>query len=123
MTTVQRDFARELRKRQTSAEDALWQQLRGGRLGPRFKRQVPIGPYVVDFFCFAAKLVVEVDGAQHDVEAEYDARRTAELEAQGLAVIRVRNQDVRERLDHVLDQIRSAFRPAGANWSKRSPSP
>ena len=89
MTTADRTFARSLRRRQTSAEDLLWQQVRGRRIGHKFRRQVPVGCYVVDFFCFDAKLVVEIDGTQHEAEAIYDARRTAELEAQGLVVLRV----------------------------------
>lgn len=111
MTTEQRAFARELRHRQTSTEDLLWQQLRGRRLGgQKFRRQVPIGPYTVDFLCFAAKLVVEIDGAHHGEQAGYDERRTAEIEAQGFTVMRVSNMDVRDRLDDVLVRIAEALR-------------
>lgn len=110
MTTPQRDFARELRRRQTSTEDLLWQQLRGRRLGHKFRRQVPVGRYTVDFLCFAAKLVIEIDGAQHAATAEYDAARTAEIEAQGLRVIRFTNREIRERLDDVLLRIAAALR-------------
>lgn len=113
MTTEQRQFARDLRKRQTSAEDMLWRELRGRRLGGfKFRRQAPIGPYTVDFICAATKLIVEIDGAQHTAEAEYDARRTTELEAQGLEVIRFSNLEVRERFDDVLSRIAAALRPA-----------
>jgi very-short-patch-repair endonuclease len=105
MTTPQRDFARQLRWRQTSAEELLWQQFRGRRLGAKFRRQVPLGPFTVDFLCVSAKLVVEVDGTQHAVERDYDERRTREIEAQGLRVIRFTNQQVRERLDDVLSAI------------------
>lgn len=110
MTTAQRDFARQLRRRQTSAEELLWQQLRGSRLGVKFRRQVPLGPYTVDFLCVSAKLVVEVDGAQHKAEQDYDERRTRELETQGLKVIRFTNQQVRERLDDVLAAIARELR-------------
>lgn len=111
MTTAQRDFARKLRHRQTSAEDELWQALRGRRLGGcKFRRQAPIGPYVVDFLCFDAKLIVEVDGKQHAELADYDARRTAELEAQGFVVIRVANTEARERLDDAMVRIQAALR-------------
>ena len=66
MTTEPRRFARTQRRNQTSAEDALWQQLRGPRLaGTKWRRQVTFGPYTVDFLCLAAKLIVEVDGRQH----------------------------------------------------------
>jgi very-short-patch-repair endonuclease len=110
MTTAQRDFARTLRRRQTSAEDLLWQQLRGRRLGLKFRRQVPIAGYVVDFFCFDAKLMIELDGRQHAMEAEYDVRRTAELEAHGLTILRFRNEAVRNNLDGVLACIQQVLR-------------
>ena len=110
MTTSQRDFARTLRRRQTSAEDLLWQQLRGRRLGLKFRRQVPIAGYIVDFFCFDAKLVIELDGRQHAIEAEYDARRTAELEAHGVTILRFRNEAVRDDLGGVLARIQQAVR-------------
>ncbi len=111
MTSEQRGFARELRRRQTSAEDLLWQQLRGRRLlGRKFRRQVPIGAYVVDFLCFDAKLIVEIDGKQHGWAADYDDRRTAEIEALGFSVIRFTNTEVRERLDDVMIRIKAALK-------------
>jgi very-short-patch-repair endonuclease len=109
MTTEQRSFARTLRKHPTSAEDTLWQALRGRKLaGLKFKRQVPLLSYTVDFFCFDRKLVVELDGRQHGWHAEYDDCRTAELEAFGLQVIRFRNAEVMGDLDAVLDRITQA---------------
>ena len=112
MTTEPRTFARELRKRQTSAEEMLWHQLRGGRRhGAKFRRQVPIAGYVVDFVCVGAKLIVEVDGRQHAWDAEYDAGRTRVLEGMGFAILRVTNEDVRDRLAAVLDRIDAALRP------------
>jgi len=76
-----RQFAWPLRQTPTRAEDALWQALRGRRLqGLKFKRQVPILAYTVDFFCFDRKLVVEIDGQQHGWFATYDANRTAKIE-------------------------------------------
>lgn len=111
MTTQQREFARDLRKRQTSAEELVWRALRGRRLGGwKFRRQVPVAGYVVDFLCFDAKLAVEIDGHQHDQAPGYDARRTAELEAQGFTIVRFTNTDVRERLDAVLFRIEAALR-------------
>src|SRR5919202_396192 len=96
MTTEPRTFARTLRRQQTSSEELLWQQLRGRRLdGFKFRRQVPIGRYVVDFLCLHAKLIVEVDGRQHGWEADYDAERTRTLEGMGFVVLRVSNEDVR----------------------------
>jgi len=68
----------------TDAEQKLWCRLRGGRLnGLKFRRQHPVPPYIVDFYCMEAKLVVELDGSQHD--ADVDAARTAALEGGGLA--------------------------------------
>ena len=114
MTTEPRAFARRLRRQATAFEDGLWQQLRGRRLaGTKWRRQAPVSPYVVDFLCPAARLVVEVDGAQHGADALYDARRSAELEAQGLTVIRFTNAQVRDRLPWVLDAIRQALTDAG----------
>jgi very-short-patch-repair endonuclease len=110
MTTEPRTFARTLRRRQTSSEELLWQQLRGRRLGGfKFRRQVPIGGYVVDFLCIPAKLIVEVDGRQHGWEADYDAERTRALEGMGFVVHRVSNEDVRGNLAAVLARIRGAL--------------
>ena len=85
--TVQR--ARALRANQTSAEGRLWGELRGRKLGGwKWRRQAPIGRYIVDFYCPAARLIVELDGSHHLDQQGYDARRTTFLEAQGLTVIR-----------------------------------
>ena len=89
----------------------LWQQLRGSRLGgAKFKRQVPFGPYVVDFYCHAAKLVVELDGRQHEWFADCDAERTKVLESRSVRVIRFANAEVEGDLDSVLVRIREALR-------------
>ena len=113
MVTEPRRFARTLRRNPTSAEDALWQQLRGRRLtGTKWRRQVTLGPYTADFVCLDAKLVVEIDGIGHAARRDYDAARTQEIEAQGLAMLRFTNQEVRERLDDVLRRITDALQPA-----------
>jgi very-short-patch-repair endonuclease len=78
--------ARALRHASTDAERMLWQHLRGGRLGLKFRRQHPIPPYIADFCCVSAKLVVELDGSQHS-EAT-DRERTRYLESQGWRVLR-----------------------------------
>jgi len=76
--------ARILRKNQTDAEAALWRELRGRGLGNyKFRRQVPVGPYVADFLCKEAKLIVEIDGSQHLAQVEYDQYRDAFLRAHG----------------------------------------
>jgi len=92
---TQRDRARRMRRDDTDAEARLWNALRDRRLGGgRWKRQVPRGASIVDFYCFDAGLVVEVDGGQHADQISYDARRTAWLEAQGCRVLRFWNSDV-----------------------------
>jgi very-short-patch-repair endonuclease len=98
--------ARELRRNSTKPESLLWSVLRGGRLGGlKFRRQHPVGPFVADFYCHSAKLVVEVDGMTHDQSAEYDQRRTEYLQRQGLRVIRVINDDVLGDLEAVARYI------------------
>ena len=90
----------------TDAETLLWPRLCGQQLnGRKFTRQFPIGPYIADFACRSAKLVVELDGGQHSAAMEADAARTRSIEAYGYTVIRFWNSDVMENLDGVLDEI------------------
>jgi very-short-patch-repair endonuclease len=92
-----RSRARDLRGRDTRAEARLWNSLRDRRLeGWKWRRQVPIGPYIVDFLCLETNLVVELDGGQHAEQVAYDARRTAYLEKQQLRVLRFWNSQVLE---------------------------
>jgi very-short-patch-repair endonuclease len=117
-----RDFARELRKSMTRAEILLWARLRRKALGYRFKRQAPIGPFVVDFACVEAKLVVEVDGATHRTpeQIDYDRRRERYLEANDWRVVRFWNREVYENLDGALETIsRAAWEHE--NWLARRP--
>ena len=86
-----------LRADATRAEKELWAILRGDKLGARFRRQQPVGPFIVDFYCAAAGLVIELDGAGHADEAAYDARRTAWLGKHGLTVMRFANAEVLTR--------------------------
>ena len=98
--------ARALRRDATRAERRLWQHLRDRRLGGfKFRRQHPLGPYVLDFFCEAQGLVVELDGRQHADRVAEDAARTAWLETQGLRVLRFWNYQVDENLEGVLETI------------------
>ena len=103
--------ARELRKKLTPPEARLWVALRKERLnGLRFRRQHPIGPFIVDFFCPSARLAVEIDGVMHslgDGEA-YDARRDSYLERVGLTVLRIPAAYVRDNLEGVLTEIQRA---------------
>ena len=109
MTTEQRRFGRHLRRHATAAEEKLWQALRGRRLaGLKWRRQAPVLAYTVDFLCLSAKLIVELDGAHHAIEAEYDARRAEELERMGFQVIRFSNEDVLADIERVLERIAAA---------------
>jgi very-short-patch-repair endonuclease len=86
----------------TPAEARLWNALRAHRLGGwKWRRQVPFGPFFLDFFCVEAGLVVEVDGGRHADQIEYDARRTAYLERAGLRVLRFWNRGVLTNRDGV----------------------
>ena len=90
----------------TYVETLLWSRLRGQQLdGRKFVRQFPIGPYVADFACRSAKLVIELDGGQHGDTAEADGGRTHIIEAHGYTVIRFWNNDVMENTDGVLEVI------------------
>ena len=87
--------ARELRQRQTAAETLLWCVLRGRRLcGLKFRRQLPLHPFVVDFACIEMRLVVEIDGGYHDYIYANDLTRQQKIQAQGWRVIRFSNEDV-----------------------------
>ena len=107
-----RSSAKALRKRMTPAEARRWVHLRDvNRNGARFRRQVPIGPFVVDFACLRHRIVVEVDGSGHareDARAR-DARRDAYLAAQGFTVLRAWNDEVLRRLDAVIADIYAAM--------------
>ena len=111
MTTEHRHFARKLRRHSTEPEDILWSLLRNRQLdGLKFRRQVPLLGYTVDFLCIDRKLIIELDGRQHGWEVDYDAERTAEIERHGFIVIRFRNADVIGDRDAVLAMIRKAAR-------------
>ncbi len=100
--------ARALRQRQTAPEAKLWQALRNGRVaGFKFRRQHPIGRYIVDFYCESEKLIVEIDGDSHAGAAAEarDADRTAWLMEQSYRMIRFTNEDVHKRLDAVIEAI------------------
>ena len=107
-----RKFAKRLRNEMTRAEVILWTRLKRRQVdGFQFRRQLPLGPYVVDFACPAARLVVEVDGETHSSDAEraHDARRTSFLESEGWRVLRVWNHEVLENEERVVEAIRLAL--------------
>jgi lysyl-tRNA synthetase class 2 len=103
-------IARELRRNQTDAERKLWFRLRDRRLaGLKFRRQMPLCGYVVDFCCESARLIIEVDGGQHVGTADEDLNRTMDLEAMGYLVLRFWNNDVLKNTDGVVESILDAF--------------
>lgn len=98
--------ARTLRRHQTDAEKMLRQKLRSRQLhGYKFRRQVAKGPYIVDFVCESAMMIVELDGGQHTAMAEYDARRTGYLQRKGYQVVRFWNDQVLLEVDAVLESL------------------
>jgi very-short-patch-repair endonuclease len=100
-----RGFARGMRKDPTDTESELWQALRGRRLGNlKFRRQVPLNGFILDFVCFEAGLAVELDGSQH-LGSQADARRDAVLRDRGLMTLRFENDDVRDDVDAVCARI------------------
>jgi very-short-patch-repair endonuclease len=102
--------ARRLRSTTTDAEERLWMGLRGDQIsGHRFRRQVPIGPYVVDFACRKARLVIEVDGSQHVAASHEDDRGTAWLALRGYRVVRFWDNQVLTETDEVLESVRAAL--------------
>ena len=98
--------SRRLRRDATPAERHLWQHIRARQLGEvRFNRQFPIGPFICDFVSRECRLVIELDGGQHALAAEYDQRRTRFLNEQGFTVIRFWNADVLDNVEGVLARI------------------
>ena len=103
--------AADLRRRLTPPEARLWRYLKNdGLAGLKFRRQRPQGPYILDFYCVAAKLAVEIDGAVHDQpdQIAHDRRRTAWLNEQGIEVVRFQALSIRDNLEAVLIAIREA---------------
>jgi very-short-patch-repair endonuclease len=109
------EAARHLRRHGTCSERILWEALRDRRLdGVRWKRQQPIGRFVVDFIAPAARLVVEIDGPVHDDRADLDGVRQALLEKEGLHFVRLRSVEIERNLSCALARIRAALSVAGA---------
>lgn len=108
------DNAKALRSTQTDAEQILWYHLRAHRfMGKKFKRQKPIGRYVVDFVCLEEKLIIELDGGQHTDHVDYDQVLDSWLKNEGYTVLRFWNNQVMQELEGVLERI----------WLNLSPSP
>ena len=112
-------LAQELRKRQTDAERALWNKLRSKQIeGVKFRRQQPIGPYIVDFVSLERKLIIEIDGGQHNERKvrEKDQEREEWLKEKGYQILRFWNNDVLTNIEGVLERIKE-------NLEGKPPSP
>jgi very-short-patch-repair endonuclease len=126
-------LARRLRSHQTDAEIRLWYLLRSRRFcANKFRRQHPIGPFIVDFVCIAQRLIIEVDGGQHQDQAAADRARDLHLRTKGFRVLRFWNNDVLTDTQAVLERIAESLRapaltpgpsPAGAGEGSTSPRP
>ena len=112
--------AKTLRSQQTEAEQRLWYHLRAHRFhGLKFKRQKPMGRYIVDFVCIERRLIIELDGSQHSEQMDYDQSRDAWLRSRGYTVLRFWNNDVLQQLENVLEQIRLTLSPGPSPASGR----
>ena len=117
--------AREMRQAPNDAESAIWHCLRNRKLrGFKFRRQQPLGNFIVDFVCTDVRLVVELDGKSHDGKEEADAKRQEWLQSQGFTVFRISNLDVRQNLEGVLEAIwRKCVELSGRAGPLLGPSP
>lgn len=105
-TQVKHSKAKEYRQNLTSSEALLWSRLKASRLGGfHFRRQQVIEPFIVDFYCHSASLVVEVDGDIHDFHKGYDFERDQFLKELGYSILRFTNDEIEKNLDGVLEQI------------------
>ena len=118
-----RSRARELRRASTDAERAFWRQVRGRGLGGhKFRRQVPIGPYIADFLCLQARLIIEFDGGHHQEQTAADERRTQWLESEGYRVLRLWDNDVLLNITGALETVLAALgNPQGNGQGEPSP--
>jgi very-short-patch-repair endonuclease len=108
-----RKFALTMRNDSTKAENMLWQQLRNRQMeGAKFRRQVPLDGYILDFVCMDAKLIIEVDGSQH-AESKRDEARDAYFRSQGFRVMRFWNEEIEQGLDFVCRSILAVIRVQG----------
>jgi very-short-patch-repair endonuclease len=121
---MHRQRARELRTNQTDTESLVWAALRSRRFaGYKFRRQVPLGHYIVDFVAFQSRLIVELDGGQHIERADYDARRTAWLESQGFRVLRFWDHEVFEDWATIEEVLWRALEHAASPGNPSPPTP
>jgi very-short-patch-repair endonuclease len=115
------DRARQLRKDLTDTERLVWSKLRNRRFAQfKFRRQVPLGNFIVDFVCFDRRLIVELDGGQHTLQREYDEKRTGWLKSQGFDIVRFWNHEVFQDWDAIEELI---WRKLQQNPSPPTPLP
>jgi very-short-patch-repair endonuclease len=124
MSHPNRDRARFLRSNMTETERFVWQRIRRRQLaGFKFRRQHPLGPFIVDFVCLERKLVLELDGGQHAAQTEYDAQRTSWLAERGYRVFRVWNFEAIEEWDAMAERICELLREVGGEPSSTPRTP
>jgi very-short-patch-repair endonuclease len=115
--------AQQLRQERTPAEALLWERLRNRQIdGFKFRRQHPIGRFIADFCCAEKQLVLEIDGAVHDRQEDYDQARTEALQAAGYQIIRYTNQQIDRDIDAVLADLRRNLRHADRDEATPSPA-
>ncbi|WEK06776.1 MAG: DUF559 domain-containing protein [Candidatus Devosia phytovorans] len=118
-----RGYARSMRDEPTEAEEKCWQFLRDRRFEAfKFRRQLPFGPYIVDFVCLSARLVIELDGSQH-AESTYDVVRDAYIVRQGFRIFRFWNDDILRDPGPALDAIWHALAPYSVQAQPYTPYP
>lgn len=118
------DNAKTLRRNLTDAEQKLWYHLRAHRfMGRKFKRQKPLGRYVVDFICIEEKLIIELDGGQHAENVEYDHERDSWLRGEGYVVLRFWNNELMNEMEGVLERIRLTLSNEAVSAETLSPGP
>lgn len=103
--------SRQLRRNATKAEQTLWTHLRNRQIAnAKFRRQIPVDRYIVDFICEQRKVIIEIDGGQHQQQIAHDQQRTAALEAYGYIVLRYWNNEVLSNVEGVLQEIEDALK-------------
>ena len=119
-----RQKARQLRKNSTDAENRLWQYIRNRQLGGRkFRRQFPVGRYIVDFVCIELSLIAEIDGGHHTEQINYDSKRSSFLQSKGYRVVRFWNNEVLGNISGVLETLTLTLSQRERELILLSPSP
>jgi very-short-patch-repair endonuclease len=103
------NYRKSLRNNLTPQEVKIWNYLKGKRLGAKFERQHSVGPYIADFYCSKKKLIIEIDGSQHELNKEYDEERTRYLEMQGYRILRFWNNEVDSNVVSVISKIQECL--------------